>query len=49
MPPSLVRAPSASPVTTSTIAEDNGHVEFTTPLEDDEDHLDGYHDDDEPL
>ena len=48
-PSSPAPASPASPTTPSATAEDRGHVKFATPLEDDEDHLDAYHDDDEPL
>ena len=51
MPTSTAPTPasSASAATPPTAAEDGGRVEFATPLEDDEDRLDAYHDDDEPL
>ena len=38
----------ASPTPSPTEAEDDNHVEFATPLDDNEDRLDAYHDD-EPL
>ena len=51
MPTSTAPTPasSASAATPPTAAEDGGRVEFATPLEDDEERLDAYHDDDEPL